>query len=91
MSLCLLFEGTDELCGPQWSARMRALTNGAQFGFVFGGLWRWTSPRLSLGHQTRPHRIEFCIAQGLPQVRLVQRGIVTTSSDSRETRRLLLG
>jgi hypothetical protein len=35
MSLCLLFEGTDELCGTQWSARMRALTNGAQFGFVF--------------------------------------------------------
>ena len=39
-------------------------------------------PRLSLGHQTRTHRIELCITQGLPQVRLVQRaGIVPTLPD----------
>ena len=35
MALCLLFEHTDELRGPQRSARMRVLTNGAQLGFVF--------------------------------------------------------
>ena len=39
-------------------------------------------PRLSLGHQARTHWIELCIAQGLPQVRLVQRaGIVPPLPD----------
>src|SRR3984957_17482618 len=113
MSLCLLFEGSDELCGSQWSARMRALTNGAQFGFAFScgeisapaarrpaslpllhgqvpigwkrgamGCGAGPRPRLSLVHQTRPYRIELWIAQGLPQVRLVQRtGIVPALPD----------